>query len=88
MRKHKLLGLIICEKCEYEWYTRSKRMYITCPMCRRKVKNPNAQPITVPPQPRHGSAPAECPYCKYKWYTRSVRMYLSCPNCTRVFRRR
>ncbi len=25
-----------CPKCEYEWETKSKMIYITCPNCQRK----------------------------------------------------
>ena len=27
-----------CPKCGYQWYTRSTRVFITCPNCMRKVK--------------------------------------------------
>ena len=32
-----------CHKCGYEWITRSKMAYVTCPSCSRKVKNPNKE---------------------------------------------
>jgi len=28
-----------CEKCGYKWMTRSKLLYVTCPSCRRTVRN-------------------------------------------------
>ena len=27
-----------CPKCQYEWDTKSKMMYITCPNCQRKFE--------------------------------------------------
>ena len=28
-----------CEKCGYEWKTKSDKKYVTCPNCLRKIKN-------------------------------------------------
>lgn len=28
-----------CEKCNYEWETKSKMQFVTCPSCLLKVKN-------------------------------------------------
>ena len=28
-----------CPKCNYEWETKSKLMYVCCPNCRTKVEN-------------------------------------------------
>lgn len=30
---------ITCHKCGYEWITRSRRLFVTCPSCLAKVKN-------------------------------------------------
>ncbi len=30
---------IKCPKCKYEWDTKSKLDFVTCPSCRLKVKN-------------------------------------------------
>jgi len=30
---------IKCPKCSYEWKTKSKMVYVTCPSCRLKIKN-------------------------------------------------
>lgn len=32
---------IKCTNCKYEWETKSKMMFITCPNCGRKTKNSN-----------------------------------------------
>jgi len=32
---------IKCKKCGYEWETKSKMMFVTCPNCRLKVKREN-----------------------------------------------
>lgn len=29
---------IKCSKCNYEWITRSNKIYITCPNCQRKFE--------------------------------------------------
>ena len=29
-----------CPRCGYEWATRSKRRYVTCPSCRYNFRNP------------------------------------------------
>ena len=31
---------ITCDKCEYNWDTRSKAMYVSCPNCLSKTKRP------------------------------------------------
>jgi DNA-directed RNA polymerase subunit RPC12/RpoP len=28
-----------CLKCDHEWETKSKMIYVTCPSCQLKVKN-------------------------------------------------
>jgi len=28
-----------CPKCKYEWETKSKLIWVTCPSCRLKVEN-------------------------------------------------
>jgi len=33
---------IKCKKCGYEWDTKSKLIYITCPNCYNKVKSDSA----------------------------------------------
>lgn len=30
---------IKCEKCSYEWITRSKLYFVSCPSCNKKVRN-------------------------------------------------
>jgi len=30
---------IKCPKCNYEWETNSKLIFVTCPSCRLKIKN-------------------------------------------------
>jgi predicted Zn-ribbon and HTH transcriptional regulator len=32
---------IKCEKCGYEWETKSIKEFVTCPSCLRKIKNKN-----------------------------------------------
>ena len=29
---------IKCSKCNYEWETKSEKMFVTCPNCQLKVK--------------------------------------------------
>jgi lipopolysaccharide biosynthesis regulator YciM len=31
-----------CPKCGYEWFTRSKRIYIQCPSCRKVFQKEKA----------------------------------------------
>jgi len=31
---------IKCDKCEYEWETKSKHLFVSCPSCLQKVKKP------------------------------------------------
>lgn len=31
---------IRCKHCGYEWYTRSTKMYVACPNCHYKIRNP------------------------------------------------
>ena len=31
-----------CPKCGYEWFTKSKRIYIQCPSCRKVFKKEEA----------------------------------------------
>jgi len=35
MIKHK----IKCKFCNYEWETKSEKIYITCPNCQKKIKD-------------------------------------------------
>lgn len=32
-----------CPNCEYEWETKSKLIFITCPSCQKKFKKEDAQ---------------------------------------------
>ena len=32
---------IKCDKCGYEWYTRSRKKYVSCPNCASKTRNPH-----------------------------------------------
>ena len=34
-----MVGEIRCQKCEYEWITKSRHTYVSCPSCLSKVKN-------------------------------------------------
>jgi len=34
---------IKCHRCGYEWETKSKLAFVSCPSCMVKVKNPNAK---------------------------------------------
>jgi len=34
-----------CPKCDYEWNTKSTKMFVTCPNCLSKIKLPNAQSL-------------------------------------------
>jgi len=29
---------IKCQKCKYEWNTKSKMIWVTCPSCQKKVR--------------------------------------------------
>jgi len=33
-----------CPKCNYEWETKSERLFVTCPNCLLKVKQNNQPP--------------------------------------------
>jgi len=37
---------IKCNKCQYEWKTKSNLKYISCPSCIQKVLNPNYSPTS------------------------------------------
>jgi len=34
-----------CPKCEYEWETKSEKMYVVCPNCLLKIKNKKIKEI-------------------------------------------
>ncbi len=36
-------ALIKCQRCGYQWRTKSKRPYVSCPYCLTKVKNPEGR---------------------------------------------
>ena len=38
--------LIVCQRCKYQWHTKSERPYVSCPYCLTKVKNPRGR---IPP---------------------------------------
>lgn len=38
-RENKTTKEVMCSHCYYEWKTKSKMQYITCPNCRGKTKN-------------------------------------------------
>lgn len=39
---------IKCPKCKYEWNTKSKLNYVSCPNCQRKVKREEWKPKKQP----------------------------------------
>ncbi|MEM1849209.1 MAG: hypothetical protein QXQ60_08270 [Thermofilum sp.] len=48
--------LVQCKRCDYRWYTRSRRVYVTCPNCMTKVRNPH---VPMPPRVREREKQAE-----------------------------
>ena len=36
-------GLVVCQRCNYQWHTKSERPYVSCPYCLTKVKNPRGR---------------------------------------------
>jgi DNA-directed RNA polymerase subunit RPC12/RpoP len=40
--------LVKCQKCGYEWWTRSKLMLVTCPSCGHKVRREAGSPEKKP----------------------------------------
>jgi len=38
---------INCDKCGYQWHTRSKLKMVTCPSCNQKIRNPHPRPCLI-----------------------------------------
>jgi flagellin FlaB len=38
---------ITCNKCGYQWHTRSKLKMVTCPSCNQKIRNPDPRPCFI-----------------------------------------
>lgn len=38
-----------CDRCGHKWNTESELMFVTCPSCLKKVKNPNFKKKEVQP---------------------------------------
>ena len=38
-----MVALIKCQRCGYQWRTKSERPYVSCPYCLTKVKNPQGR---------------------------------------------
>lgn len=35
--------MVVCQRCGYQWRTKSERPYVSCPYCLTKVKNPQGR---------------------------------------------
>lgn len=41
------IRIVECDKCSYEWHTKSDKKYMSCPQCSSRVKNFNEEKITT-----------------------------------------
>ncbi len=83
-----------CSKCGYEWETKSKNVYVSCPSCLRKMKirecgfkvakslNTTTN-TTTDKKIEVDTMNAKCSKCGYEWETESKNVYVSCPSCLR-----